>query len=1170
MAIALSGGSDGNNLPGTSSQQFSPENKKAPSEMVGGCSVCSDDQGTEENPLVYCDGCEVAVHQACYGIIEVPPGNWFCRKCESGESSITCALCPSNDGALKQTENKLWAHVVCALYIPEVMFGNNNTMEPIELKHIKPDRYQKKCHLCEEAGNSFKAAYGASMDCHRTGCKKSFHVTCAQAAGLLFEESENGESVIYCGYCKHHFRKLKAGDRKSGNSLNNSGSSYLDSASDSSQDNYPRCNTTENDKNFNRTNMLSGLPTNLSKIDSNNLNTSTAPIAGPVAQTPQKPLANNISPLENNSGSIGLTIPLNSSSSLPKTATFASTTDASAISNSTTLSPQKKKRAPKNVSSNPTTTTTNNDVTTLSANTETSASATSVPTPHKSAIAPSASSVFPQNSSNNLLNSNQDPYRWVGDVKETNQANDKTNITNNNNYDILNNNVNSNKNNKKKQPSFSTQSSSSKPSTSPSLTAQPSTNYNLHKIGSPNLSSSTSPSLASPSNSTKSTSNSSSSSSTISSSTTSSSSSSSTPSNSPSPALLSPNVSNRGTAAKLESPLASNSKTGNNIQTMIASTPVIATSTNTSNSIKLPKESTVSSNKTLPFPQNSLQTRINLVEQQKFDSKKNNNNSRSSLLSTTVPISQEAIPATNTTHGSQLPPINNSSIRPQDSTAAPESALNSDSAKYNTSISTTRGSSENNSNTQLTVPPLIIPVPQPSTNNSSSSSATKSTAKPKAAPKSSRKKSTETNEAPPKPKPSRSKKNAAAANNNTAEPVLESPKPDPKKGKAKATPAKSSVQAAGTASTTPSTSTTTAPKSQPTTSSPSKRKSRSASNESNTTASPAKRSRKKKVEPPAQTSDQTPPTTSSSGSAPFIVSNPQPINSTSTAPSLGTSPLMINTPSMMNSRLIPGVNPIEGQDMGNRYFPSMISPYASVDYLTVPSLSRSSLSRLFTSSSAEQSNSADDPGKAFEELRDNVWSHLSKCVLEQSQQFDIPSLIGTLYTLRSENEKLVTKVRDLTMKRDQLVAMNARLDLPGPMLTQHLSNTSPGFSSVVAGLSNSPKSLPASSPGSAISKQPLISIGSYSHPPPGPLGPPPSFMERSSPIVGQPHSGLNNIKSSISTPSPPIGALMAHSTSNRAGLITVNHPYMSNVYPPANTINQIGPNPAGSSYYPRQ
>lgn len=116
-------------------------------EMVGGCCVCSDERGWPENPLVYCDGqnCTVAVHQACYGIVTVPTGPWFCRKCESQERSarVRCELCPSRDGALKKTDNQGWAHVVCALYIPEVRFGNVTTMEPIILQLIPQERYSK-------------------------------------------------------------------------------------------------------------------------------------------------------------------------------------------------------------------------------------------------------------------------------------------------------------------------------------------------------------------------------------------------------------------------------------------------------------------------------------------------------------------------------------------------------------------------------------------------------------------------------------------------------------------------------------------------------------------------------------------------------------------------------------------------------------------------------------------------------------------------------------------------------------------------------------------------------------------------------------------------------------------------------------------------------------------
>ncbi|XP_039280386.1 protein AF-10 isoform X3 [Nilaparvata lugens] len=187
-------------------------------EMVGGCCVCSDDRGWTENPLVYCDGqmCTVAVHQACYGIVTVPTGNWYCRKCESQERTarVRCELCPSKDGALKRTDNNGWAHVVCALYIPEVRFGNVTTMEPILLQQIPPERFNKVCYICEESNRGTRSTIGACMQCNKSGCKQQFHVTCAQALGLLCEEAGNYlDNVKYCGYCQHHYSKLK----KSGN-----------------------------------------------------------------------------------------------------------------------------------------------------------------------------------------------------------------------------------------------------------------------------------------------------------------------------------------------------------------------------------------------------------------------------------------------------------------------------------------------------------------------------------------------------------------------------------------------------------------------------------------------------------------------------------------------------------------------------------------------------------------------------------------------------------------------------------------------------------------------------------------------------------------------------------------------------------------------------------------
>ncbi|XP_015267926.1 PREDICTED: protein AF-17 [Gekko japonicus] len=193
-------------------------------EMVGGCCVCSDERGWTENPLVYCDGhgCNVAVHQACYGIVQVPTGPWFCRKCESQERAarVRCELCPHKDGALKRTDNGGWAHVVCALYIPEVQFANVLTMEPIVLQYVPHDRFNKICYICEEQGRESKAASGACMTCNRHGCRQAFHVTCAQMAGLLCEEEVlEVDNVKYCGYCKYHFNKMKTSRHSGGGSF---------------------------------------------------------------------------------------------------------------------------------------------------------------------------------------------------------------------------------------------------------------------------------------------------------------------------------------------------------------------------------------------------------------------------------------------------------------------------------------------------------------------------------------------------------------------------------------------------------------------------------------------------------------------------------------------------------------------------------------------------------------------------------------------------------------------------------------------------------------------------------------------------------------------------------------------------------------------------------------
>nr|XP_060621271.1 E3 ubiquitin-protein ligase Jade-2 isoform X3 [Anolis sagrei ordinatus] len=115
------------------------------------CDVCRSPEGEDGNEMVFCDKCNVCVHQACYGILKVPLGNWLCRTCALGVQP-KCLLCPRRGGALKPTRSGTkWVHVSCALWIPEVSIGCPEKMEPItKISHIPASRWALSCSLCKE------------------------------------------------------------------------------------------------------------------------------------------------------------------------------------------------------------------------------------------------------------------------------------------------------------------------------------------------------------------------------------------------------------------------------------------------------------------------------------------------------------------------------------------------------------------------------------------------------------------------------------------------------------------------------------------------------------------------------------------------------------------------------------------------------------------------------------------------------------------------------------------------------------------------------------------------------------------------------------------------------------------------------------------------------------
>jgi hypothetical protein len=104
------------------------------------CDVCSfEGDDPRDNKLIFCDACNVAAHQKCFGVDQIPHGNFFCNPCSYFEidkkylaakrrdgpsmkttAAIVCEVCPRRKGAFVQvqtsgpTKKAKWAHVKCA------------------------------------------------------------------------------------------------------------------------------------------------------------------------------------------------------------------------------------------------------------------------------------------------------------------------------------------------------------------------------------------------------------------------------------------------------------------------------------------------------------------------------------------------------------------------------------------------------------------------------------------------------------------------------------------------------------------------------------------------------------------------------------------------------------------------------------------------------------------------------------------------------------------------------------------------------------------------------------------------------------------------------------------------------------------------------------------------
>ncbi|TVY48953.1 Lid2 complex component [Lachnellula occidentalis] len=182
------------------------------------CAICGEMEPMGDQH-VSCKECRLTVHRNCYGIMgeSRTPNKWVCDMCSNDKNpqvsiQYKCVLCPveytehdfveppkishkkktekererdrlERESAqkdadffrkkqeelnkpvnprepLKRTANNNWVHVTCAVFTPEVKFGNAKALEPSEgIPSIASARYDEACKACKKKGVHVECAH---------------------------------------------------------------------------------------------------------------------------------------------------------------------------------------------------------------------------------------------------------------------------------------------------------------------------------------------------------------------------------------------------------------------------------------------------------------------------------------------------------------------------------------------------------------------------------------------------------------------------------------------------------------------------------------------------------------------------------------------------------------------------------------------------------------------------------------------------------------------------------------------------------------------------------------------------------------------------------------------------------------------------------------------------
>src|SRR5690606_37546710 len=103
--------------------------------------------------------------------------------------------------AMKRTTDWRWAHLSCAMWIPEVFFRSPDNHEPIDYLQIPAYRWNNECSICG-------IKQGCVMTCSQPGCNSHFHITCGMGEDIFLEykSNKNGADVIVA-LCSEHTKR---------------------------------------------------------------------------------------------------------------------------------------------------------------------------------------------------------------------------------------------------------------------------------------------------------------------------------------------------------------------------------------------------------------------------------------------------------------------------------------------------------------------------------------------------------------------------------------------------------------------------------------------------------------------------------------------------------------------------------------------------------------------------------------------------------------------------------------------------------------------------------------------------------------------------------------------------------------------------------------------------